>query len=60
MTEFEKSRALLREFKGDSYLFGADVLPRVGEQIASAGAKAALIRDTLTAATIMWRSYAIH
>jgi len=46
MTDFEKARALLHEFKGSSYLFGADVLPRVGEQAAAAGKKAALVRDT--------------
>jgi len=46
MTDFEKARALLHEFKGDSYLFGPGVLPRVGEEAAAAGKKAALIRDT--------------
>ncbi|MBL7185998.1 MAG: iron-containing alcohol dehydrogenase [Phycisphaerae bacterium] len=46
MTDFEKAQALLHEFKGSSYLFGADVLPRVGEQAAAAGKKAALVRDT--------------
>ncbi len=55
MTDFEKARALLHEFKGDSYLFGPDVLPRVGEEVAAAGkstgclpAKAALVRDTFS------------
>jgi alcohol dehydrogenase len=46
MTDFEKARALLHEFKGKSYLFGAKVLPRVGGQAAAAGKKAALVRDT--------------
>ncbi len=46
MSDFEKARALLNEFKGGSYLFGADVLSRVGAQAAAAGKKAALIRDT--------------
>jgi len=46
MTDFEKARALLNEFKGSSYLFGADVLPRVGDQASAAGEKAALVRDT--------------
>ncbi len=45
MTDFEKAQALLHEFKGSSYLFGADVLPRVGEQAAAAGKKAALVRS---------------
>ncbi|HUU16056.1 MAG TPA: iron-containing alcohol dehydrogenase [Sedimentisphaerales bacterium] len=46
MTDFEKARALLHEFKGDSYLFGPGVLPRVGKEVAAAGKKAALVRDT--------------
>ncbi|MFZ2146459.1 MAG: iron-containing alcohol dehydrogenase [Sedimentisphaerales bacterium] len=46
MTDFEKARALLHEFKGDSYLFGLDVLARVGEEAAAVGKKAALVRDT--------------
>jgi len=40
MIDFEKARALLHEFKGDSYLFGANVLPRVGEQTAAASGRA--------------------
>jgi len=46
MTDFEKARALLHEFKGNSYLFGTDVLPKAGERVAAAGKKAALVRDT--------------
>ncbi|TKJ34681.1 MAG: 3-dehydroquinate synthase [Planctomycetes bacterium B3_Pla] len=46
MTDFEKARALLHEFKGNSYLFGTDVLPQVGQKTAAAGRKAALVRDT--------------
>ena len=46
MTDFKKARALLHEFKGSSYLFGADVLPQVGEKAAAAGKKGALVRDT--------------
>ena len=46
MTDFEKARTLLHEFRGSSYLFGGDVLPRVGEQAAAAGKKATLVRDT--------------
>lgn len=55
MTDFEKARALLHELKGDSYLFGLDVLPRVGEEVAAAGksagcltAKAVLVRSTFS------------
>jgi len=46
MTDIKKARALLHEFKGDSYLFGPDVLPGVGQRVAVAGKKAALIRGT--------------
>ena len=48
MTDFEKARALLHEFKGDSYLFGTYVLQRAGERVAAAGKKAALVRDTFS------------
>jgi len=46
MSDFDKAYALLQEFKGDSYLFGAGVLPRVGEVVAGIGKKAVLIRGT--------------
>lgn len=46
MTLFDQARNLLRDFKGDSYLFGANVLPGVGKVVARAGKKAALIRGT--------------
>jgi len=46
MADFEKARILLRQFKGDSYLFGAGVLSGVGQIVAAAGRKAALVRDT--------------
>jgi alcohol dehydrogenase len=46
MSDFEKARALLHEFKGDSYLFGTGVLPGIGKGVAAAGKKAALVRDT--------------
>jgi len=48
MTDFEKARALLHEFKGNSYLFGTDVLPKVGQVVAAAGKNAALVRDTFS------------
>ncbi len=44
MSDFDKARALLYEFKGDSYLFGAGVLSGVGERVATTGKKAALVR----------------
>jgi alcohol dehydrogenase len=37
MSDFEKARKLLYEFKGDAYLFGAGVLSHVGEVVASLG-----------------------
>lgn len=46
MSDFDKARVLLHEFKGDAYLFGKGVLPNVGERAASAGKKAALVRET--------------
>ncbi len=46
MTDFEKARTLLHEFKGNSYLFGTDVLPKVGRAVAAKGKSAALVRGT--------------
>jgi alcohol dehydrogenase len=46
MTDFEKARSLLHEFKGNSYLFGTDVLPKVGPVVAATGKKAALVRGS--------------
>ncbi|MHC4728806.1 MAG: iron-containing alcohol dehydrogenase, partial [Planctomycetota bacterium] len=48
MTDFEKARTLLHEFKGNSYLFGTDVLSKVGQVIAAVGKNAALVRDTFS------------
>lgn len=48
MADFEKARALLREFKGGAYLHGLGVLPRVGPAAAKLGKKAALVADTFT------------
>jgi alcohol dehydrogenase len=46
MSDFEKARSLLREFKGDAYLFGAGTLSRVGAVVASLGQRPALVRST--------------
>lgn len=46
MSDFDRARALLREFKGDSYLFGAGVLEKVGQTVRKAGKRASLVRDT--------------
>jgi len=43
--EFDRARALLRAFKGDSYVFGAGVLPTIGELAAGIGKKGALVRE---------------
>jgi alcohol dehydrogenase len=45
MTDFKLADDLLRQFKGDAYLHGIDVLPKVGSVTASQGKKAALVRD---------------
>ncbi len=36
MTNFNRARELLHDFKGNSYLFGQEVLPQVGKRIAAA------------------------
>ena len=46
MTDIRRARELLHEFKGDSYLYGQDVLPQVGQRVAAAGKKATMIRGT--------------
>jgi alcohol dehydrogenase len=46
MSAFDQARALLHEFKGDQYLYGAGVLGRVGDVIAPLGKRAVLVRDT--------------
>lgn len=43
MKSFDKARELLKEFKGDAYLFGNDVLKDVGDVVAQAGRKTALV-----------------
>ncbi len=45
MTRFDQARALLREFKGDTYLYGLGVLAQVGPAAATFGRKVALVRD---------------
>jgi alcohol dehydrogenase len=46
MSDFSRARALLREFKGDRYLFGVGVLAQVGDAAATLDKRAALVRDT--------------
>ncbi len=45
MSDFKQAKKLLHEFKGDRYVYGADVLSEVGQIASSAGKKAILIRD---------------
>ena len=46
MSDFDKARVLLQEFKGDAYLFGAGALSGVGGVVASLGKRPVLVRDT--------------
>ncbi|MBN2593864.1 MAG: iron-containing alcohol dehydrogenase [Sedimentisphaerales bacterium] len=46
MSDFDKARELLRQFKGESYLFGKGILADIGKRAARAGNRAALIRST--------------
>jgi len=50
MSEFLIARKLLQEFKGDAYVNGFGVLPRVGPLSASLGRSAALVRDNFLGA----------
>jgi alcohol dehydrogenase len=45
-TEFDRAPLLLREFKGNTYLFGKGVLPHAGQVVAPLGRRAALVRGT--------------
>ena len=50
MNNIEKAQAMLREFKGDNYLFGAGVLSDVGAVAKKIGSKAIIIRDNFPGA----------
>ena len=45
MADFAKAKNLLRELKGNSYLFGVGILSKVGNAASKAGKKAVLIAD---------------
>ena len=45
MADFGEARALLREFKGDTYVHGMGVLSQVGKMTAELGRRVVLIRD---------------
>ena len=46
MNDFATARALLWEFRGESYTYGPGVLSQVGEVTAAAGSRVALVRET--------------
>ncbi len=46
MKDFKKAYTLLNEFKGDSYLFGDNILKDVGEVVASEGKNAVFVFDS--------------
>jgi len=46
MSMFDRCRELLHNFKGDSYLYGAGVLPKVGEIVAGLGKRPVIVRET--------------
>ncbi len=45
-TEFDEARELLRQFKGDAYLFGTLVLSELGKVVEPLGSRAVLVRGT--------------
>ncbi len=46
MTNFDQAQALLRQFKGDTYLHGLGVLPQIGSMTAPLGKQAVLVCNT--------------
>lgn len=46
MPDFARARELLRNFKGESYLFGTGVLSQVGGVVSALGSHPVLVRDT--------------
>ena len=45
MGDFNRARLLLRQFKGDSYVYGLGVLPQVGAIAAAQGKRAVFVRN---------------
>ena len=52
MADFDRARALLREFKGNKYIHGLDVLSQVGPATAELGKRAALVCDAFPGAEV--------
>lgn len=50
MTEFQRARTLLREFKGEAYVNGLGVLPSAGQVGAELGRSAVLVHDSFAGA----------
>lgn len=46
MSDFDKAKELIREFKGDRYVYGSGVLPEVGRLTVQLGRRAAIVRST--------------
>ena len=46
MTLIDRAQALLHTFKGETYVYGAGVLPCTGELVSALGSRAALVRDS--------------
>jgi len=44
MPDFEKAKRLIREFRGDRYVYGSGVLGKVGRMTAELGKQAAIVR----------------
>jgi alcohol dehydrogenase class IV len=51
MGDFNRARLLLRQFKGDSYVYGLGVLPQVGAIAAAQGKRAVLVRNRFSGNT---------
>lgn len=52
MADFDRARALLREFKGNKYIHGLDVLSQVGPATAELGDRAVLVCDSFPGAEV--------
>jgi alcohol dehydrogenase len=52
MAGVERAQDLIRQFKGDAYLFGFDVLPKVGEMCRNLGKRAVMVCDLFPGADV--------
>jgi len=58
MSDFDRARTLLYEFKGDDYLYGPGVLSEAGRVAAPLGGRAALVRGTFPGSDDLARAVA--